>query len=297
MIRKKVCISFGSFIFEIETNIKAVYDYLKYHYNDTILSNGNECLVDYRVSIKHGSFLRRFYKPQAVFTLDSKQPFKPLPLSQAHAMLEWGMNWVISTHAHQYLIIHAAALEKNGKGLIISAPSGSGKSTLCAYLVSQGWRLLSDELALIHTESSLMHGLSRPINLKNKSIDIMKDYFEIDSFSNVAEDTHKGTVCLVRPPSKSIKNSHIPVKPHTIVFVKHCADEKMYIETVNKSIALTEIINNSFNFGFLNQQGFTCAKKLVQSCESYYIEYSDLKLCELELAKVIDGEVICDEAS
>src|SRR3546814_969352 len=54
----------------------------------------------------------------------------------------------------QFLIIHAAALEKSGRAAILPGAPGSGKSTLTAYLVHNGWRLLSDELALI----SLQHG-------------------------------------------------------------------------------------------------------------------------------------------
>ena len=52
-------------------------------------------------------------------------------------------------HAHQYLIIHAAVVEKNGLAAILPAPPGSGKGTLTAGSVLSGWRLLSDELTLI----------------------------------------------------------------------------------------------------------------------------------------------------
>jgi hypothetical protein len=40
-------------------------------------------------------------------------------------------------------------LERGGRALLLPAPSGSGKSTLCAGLAFNGWRLLSDELALL----------------------------------------------------------------------------------------------------------------------------------------------------
>ena len=41
-------------------------------------------------------------------------PFAPLPLDQAFPMLEWGLNWCVSAHCHQYLIFHAAVVEKSG---------------------------------------------------------------------------------------------------------------------------------------------------------------------------------------
>ncbi len=91
-------------------------------------------------------------------------------------MLEWGLNWCVSAHCHQYLIFHAAVIEKSGRALILPAPPGSGKSTLCAGLVNRGWRLLSDELTLIDIASCGVVPLPRPVSLKNASIDVIRAY-------------------------------------------------------------------------------------------------------------------------
>ena len=97
--------------------------------------------------------------------------FNPLPAEQAFPLLEWGLNWCVATQCHQYLILHAAVLERGGRALIMPAPPGSGKSTLCAALVARGWRLFSDELALIEIGGGQIVPLPRPISLKNESID------------------------------------------------------------------------------------------------------------------------------
>jgi len=210
-------------------------------------------------------------------------------------MLEWGMNWVISSQANQFLIIHAATVEKEGKGVIISAPSGSGKSTLCAYLVAKGWRLLSDELALVTPNTLMLHGLARPINLKNSSINLMRAFYNIEHFSPVAKDTHKGTISLLRPPQTTIQNANIPVKPRHLIFVKYNADEACYSEPIEKSIALTEVIQNSFNFGLLNKKGFDCARRLVDQTTAHYIEYNDFQACEIALLEAMKEDTCCDK--
>ncbi len=99
-----------------------------------------------------------------------------MPLGHAMPLLEWALNWCISTDAHQFLIVHAAAIERNGLAVVLPAPPGSGKSTLCAALIHRGWRLLSDELALLSLVDGTLHALARPVSLKNRSIDVMSEY-------------------------------------------------------------------------------------------------------------------------
>ena len=70
-------------------------------------------------------------------------------------MLEWGLNWCVAGHAHQYLMLHAAALERNGRAVILPGDPGAGKSTLTAALMLSGWRLLSDEITLVDRERRL----------------------------------------------------------------------------------------------------------------------------------------------
>src|SRR3546814_15972535 len=83
-------------------------------------------------------------------------------------MLEWGLNWCIGAHGHQFLIIHAAVIERNGLAAILPGAPGSGKSTLTACLVHNGWRLLSDEMALVSLQDGGLTALARPISLKNR---------------------------------------------------------------------------------------------------------------------------------
>ena len=99
--------------------------------------------ADFDVRVAPPVGLRRWILLQAFFHFDDRPSFRPLPPGQAFPLLEWGLNWRVAAHAHQFLIVHAAVIVK-AAGRILPAPPGSGKSTLCAGLISRGWRLLSD---------------------------------------------------------------------------------------------------------------------------------------------------------
>ncbi|HEY9145854.1 MAG TPA: HprK-related kinase A, partial [Thiobacillus sp.] len=156
----------GPFSLRIRSRLPRVAEGLAELYGQFEVRSSHQAFADFHVELNPPSRLRRWFRPQVNFSFDGAQPFKPLPLDQAYPMLEWGLNWCVSMHAHHYLIIHAAVVEKNGLAAILPAPPGSGKSTLTAGLVLSGWRLLSDELTLIDRKTGLLHALPRPVSLK-----------------------------------------------------------------------------------------------------------------------------------
>jgi len=198
----------GPFSLKVQSRIPAVAEGLAELYGQFEVRNAHEAFADFHVSVNPPAGLRRWVRPQAAFSFDGRQPFKPLPRDQAFPMLEWGLNWCVSTQAHHYLIIHAAVVEKNGLAAILPAPPGSGKSTLTAGLVLSGWRLLSDELTLIDRKTGLIQPLPRPVSLKNQSIDVIRQFDPEVFINRASHDTIKGTVAHMRPPRDSVLRQH-----------------------------------------------------------------------------------------
>ena len=85
-----------------------------------------DAFVDFHVGVGPGRGLRRWLRPQAVFSVDGVEPFTPLPRNQALAMLEWGLNWCITAYSHHILVIHAACVARGDRAAILPAPPGSG---------------------------------------------------------------------------------------------------------------------------------------------------------------------------
>jgi len=56
-----------------------------------------------------------------------------------------------------FLVLHAAALERKGRALLVAGPSGSGKTTLTLALIERGFRLLSDDFAPLERSSGRIH--------------------------------------------------------------------------------------------------------------------------------------------
>lgn len=265
----------GAFVTHVRSSISSVAEGMAQLYPDFPLAEQAN-FADFHISLERPSTFRRWLKPQVEFRFDGKSPFKPLPLDQAFPMFEWGLNWCVSSHANRYLIIHAAVVEKDGNAAVLPAPPGSGKSTLCAALVNRGWRLLSDELALLRVGDGRIVPLPRPVSLKNTSIHIIRDYVPEGVFSPAVRDTMKGTISHLKPPSDSVDRAHEPARPGWVIFPKWVADSPARLEALPQSRAFMRVAENAFNYSILGQRGFEALAGLIDASSCYDFTYGVL---------------------
>lgn len=265
----------GPFIAHVRSVLPAVAEGIALLYGEYPLE-ADDGFADFHMNLHTGRGLRRWIRPQARFDLDGMAPFKPLPAAHGFSLFEWALNWCVSSRAHHYLIIHAAVVEKNGRAAILPAPSGSGKSTLCAALVCRGWRLLSDELALVSVRTGLLVPMPRPVSLKNASIDLIRSFADGAVFSRPSIDTVKGTIAHLKAPSDSVRRAADAAAPGWVVFPRYQKGAASRLEPVSPMAAFPRLAENAFNYSQLGADGFTTLCGLVDRVESYDFSYSRL---------------------
>jgi len=237
----------------------------------------NEEFADFHISIDRPRTVRRWVNRQVVFQFDGQTPFAPLAGDQGFPMLEWGMNWCVSGLAHQFLTLHAAVLERNGRALILPAPSGSGKSTLCAGLVFRGWRLLSDELTLLDPASREVVPLPRPVSLKNASIDALQAFAPEARFGPLVHETTKGSIGHFQPPIDAVQRSAERARPGWIVLPRYEAGAGPRLEALGKGRAMMRLIECAFNYNVHGAVGFKLLADVVERSDCYEFTYSRLE--------------------
>jgi hypothetical protein len=219
---------------------------------------------------------RRWVRPQVNFHVDEHAPFRPLPAAQAFALLEWGMNWCIAANAHHYLMLHAAVLERHGRAVILPGDPGAGKSTLTAALMLAGWRLLSDEITMIDRDDGFLVPLARPVSLKNRSIEVIRAFDRSAVIGDVAHDTHKGTVAHLRPSRDSVARVAEKAEPAHIVFPRWREGAPTALQARPKADAFMHNATHAFNYSLLGRLGFELNAALIDACDCWDFEYSDL---------------------
>jgi len=241
----------------------------------------------YHMQLSRSSMLRRYYRPQIRFLTDGYSPFAPFPLDHAFPLFEWGLNWCVASYSHQFLMLHAAVVEKNGKAVILPAWPGSGKSTLCAALVYRGWRLLSDEFGLIRPGTNALIPFPRCIPLKNESIQVMHDFAPEASSGPVFPNTRKGSVAHFKAPADSVERSHEPAVPAFVIFPRYMPDKQATLKSLPRARSFMKLAGNSFNYELLGVNGFETIASLIRSCESYLFHYGDLERAVREMDRLV----------
>lgn len=255
----------GPFVVQIESDLESGIAGLHSLYADHELSI-NSPFADFRIALNRSSRWRSWGLPRATFVSESNSVFEPFPRNSALAYFEWGLNGCVCSRANDYLMFHAAAVEREDVALVLPAPSGSGKSTLTAALVFSGWRLLSDELTLVTPTTGQITALARPIMLKNASIEVIRDRFPSAVFARLIAATIRGRVAQIRPPRASVEQCHLPARPAHLVCPQFQAGARTELTPISRSDALRALLNCTLNFSLFGEAGFQAAADLVERC-------------------------------
>jgi HprK-related kinase A len=264
----------GPFLARIRSEWPAVADHISELYADFPRRNVPEGHFD--VAVVRGRRLHRWIRPQADLVINSVRPYLPLPAVLAGPAMEWALNWCVGKKAHQWLTLHAAVVERGGRAMMLPAPPGSGKSTLCAALAYSGWRLFSDEFAIVSPVTGRLLPAPRPISLKEASIEIIKSRHSDLCHGPEGIDVEGARFIHARPPTDSVRRAHEDAPLGFVVFPRYAPGKRTTFEPVAKAQALVELAGQSFNFGYHGASAFDCLTRMVSKAKCLRLEYSDL---------------------
>jgi HprK-related kinase A len=286
----------GPFIIGARVQVPDVLEEILTLYRDFPIQLG-PLLCDFRILMKPSSWLRSKVRRQLQIRIDNQRlPIDPVPYRLGTPLFESSINYCLSARVTRLLMLHAAVVERNGYAIVMPGPSGAGKSTLSAALLSNGWRLLSDEVALIDLKCGLLTPHPRPVSLKNESIDLVSKRFPNLEIPYRYPGTGKGTIAYALPPRDAVMQSTIAAKPALVVGLSYTSNSQTKLKTLSRIEAFQMLVQQSPNYKVLLERGFLAMCEFVETCEHYALTYSRIdeavmtieelsqRFCERELA-------------
>jgi hypothetical protein len=273
--RGDIPLRIGPYVYNLQSNVPSVVTGIETLYADFQLAKPGE-FIDYNVTLECSGILGRL-RGEAKFIFDNNSPFDPIPKGQAYAFLEWGMNWCVSLHTNEYLKLHAGAVSRADFAVIMPGLPGAGKSTLCAALGLSGWRVLSDEHAMIPPNTTEVIPLSRPVSLKNESIDVIKSFSSAAIFGPVSKETHKGVVAHMKADLQPDSHDAKSLQARAMVFPRYSKDDPQQLTRRRRTDSFILAAYHSFNYSLLCDAGFEAMKTLIENVDCYDLVYHDLE--------------------
>jgi HprK-related kinase A len=217
---------------------------------------------------------RRFVRPAVAIRGDFILPdAAPLPLAHGLLAAEMGMNLQMALGQKNYLLLHAATVEKDGRALVMTGESGAGKSTLAALLGERGWRLMGDEFALLDLATGLLMPFPRAVSLKNGAIRVMEAEVAAERFGPRLEGTPKGTIRHLRPNAAALDRMGEGAVPALILFPRFGPAQD--VRAVGKAEVFMRLTQASTNYVALGRPGFDALTRLVETNPALAIDYPD----------------------
>lgn len=264
----------GPYTYKLKSNLSIIADGIQALYADFPLAEDGG-FNDFQIELSSNGLMSRL-RGQAEFLFEHRPRFGSISATQSYAFVEWGMNWCVSVHTNEYLKLHAAAIARNGSVLIMPGVPGAGKSTLCAALGLAGWRVLSDEHALIKPGTSEVVPLCRPVSLKNESIEVIKSFDSKAVFGPITEDTHKGTVAHMKADLSQDSHDASPLPASIMLFPKYSKEEPQRLSYGSRTGSFVLAAYHSFNYSLLGESGFQAMTSLIDNVKCFDLVYHDL---------------------
>jgi len=160
------------------------------------------------------------------------------------------------------LWLHAAAVVRNGKAVIVAGPSGQGKSTLSTRLCEKGWSFMSDDIAPVRMASNEV------LPFPQSPFRRIGGTREVDR--PTLEALEKETVSIA---PESIRRQAAPIA--AIVFPVYRPDTSSSLIPMAPGNAAFELLRSYTNFVDHKESGVARASELARQIPAYQLMYSE----------------------
>ena len=208
------------------------------------------------------------------------------PLLLADSLIS-RINAVLLEEVKDFLILHAGAIKKDGRVVLVPGFAGSGKSTLVTWFVLHGWDYLGEDLIFLGLTDKKIYPYPIPLRLKSppeKLVNLLNQEpnIKVDRFSSEEQ-------CLYHfKPKKGFSDAFALANLHTLVFPVFSSETPSSLQPLGKKDAFTSLCTCCLNFSSCPQEAFDLLFSISQATEAYELFCDGFEYIAATLKGVVD---------
>ncbi|MCZ6689894.1 MAG: hypothetical protein O7H41_09850 [Planctomycetota bacterium] len=189
---------------------------------------------------------------------------------QAAGQIVMDLGEQVPARSSRHVCLHAGAVSRSGRALLLPAALKGGKSTLTLGLVRRGFSYYSDDLAIIRLRDAKICAFPRPIELRPGAIDLFPRLGP--GLEVLPAGRARGTCIRVA----RTRTGRTPARVRWIVFPHVRLGTRTRLTPLPRAGALVRLSRLGFNLDRLGAEGFETLVSLVRGADCYALEVGRL---------------------
>lgn len=171
------------------------------------------------------------------------------------------------------LALHGAAIRVGSEAVLFLGPTGAGKTTLTAYLVSRGFRYITEDCILINYANELVNPSPLPLHLRDGGVDVLSGNNIVLNYQYVDYYSLKRYIFI--PPN--VERSPMPIG--AVYFINRQDENINRVYPLKTEDAFIRLIKSQFTRYPLKSPYIQMIKKIA-SRPCYQLEYTRMSFVD-----------------
>jgi HprK-related kinase A len=190
--------------------------------------------------------------------------------------LEWGVNWRVIARCTGSLLVHAASMGRDGRGVVFAGPSGAGKSTLVAGLLARGWQYLCDEFAMIDARTLKLLPFPKAVCVKAGAFDLIRRLNLPLCGERRYVKALKGNVGYISPSDLPAGAAGRPCPVRFVIFPRYTGHPEPRARPLSDAKAAFVLTSHTLNRAALGARAASTASRIARDARCYILDTGDI---------------------
>lgn len=185
------------------------------------------------------------------------------------------------------VLLHAAAVAWEGRGIVAPGATGAGKSTLAAWLAGSGFDVLTDELAYVPLGSQRVGGFARPVSLRHPAVEMLAARPGLRRIAKWGTAAFDGVLVPIealcgRPPPAEVPLSLLAIP-------RHEAQAALSVRPLSRAEAEMRLMGCNLNARNFPDHGLGEVARIAAAAPAVELVYSSLEGVDAALRELLVG--------